>query len=65
METINAQYKGKRADCLKGKKIDKNPESAQKKKEKERRINFKLQDEKGDVTTDTIEIQHTRGGDYE
>lgn len=22
METINAKYKGKRADCLKGKKID-------------------------------------------
>lgn len=34
METINAQYKGKRADCLKGKKIDKNPESAQKKRRK-------------------------------
>lgn len=37
METINAKYKGKRADCLKGKKIDfkKNPGSAQKKEKEE------------------------------
>lgn len=40
METINAQYKGKRADCLKGKKIDKNPESAQKKKGERKKNQF-------------------------
>lgn len=31
---MNAKYKGKRADCLKGKKIDKNPGSSHKKRKK-------------------------------
>ena len=34
MKTINAKYKGKRADCLKDKKMDKNSGSAQKKERK-------------------------------
>lgn len=42
METINAKYKGKRADCLKGKKIDKNPGSSQKKRKKNQFKNSKM-----------------------
>lgn len=42
METINAQYKGKRADCLKGKKIDKNSGSAQKMEKEESISNSKM-----------------------
>lgn len=63
METIDAKYKGKRADCLKGKKIDKNPGSAQKRGKKNQFKTSKMK--KVDATTDAIEIQHTRGGDYE
>lgn len=42
METINAKYKGKRADCLKGKKIDKNSGSAQKMEKEESISNSKM-----------------------